>query len=79
MVLLLSSIVATAIGVPVVIWFGVSFAKGIYTGVVSENAAAQSYINANRTNPLLIEPFELGVSTANIAKYGPKSLQFIQY
>ena len=72
-----AAVVVSAIGGAVVTLFGYAFLKGLYTGCIVNNAEAQTFINHDH-KWFLVEPFELGVATANMAKYGSESLQFIR-
>ena len=72
--MVLATTIAIAVGVPIVVYTVYNFAKGIFVGCVMNNSDAQPLINYDNHD----RHFVLGVSAANMAKYGTKSLQFEQ-
>jgi hypothetical protein len=70
----LTSAIVIAVGVPVVVYTVYNFTKGIFVGCFMNNADAQLLINNDNNEHY----FVLGVSAANMAKYGTRSLQFEQ-
>ncbi len=78
MVLTGSALIAVTLGISAVAWTGGNFMKGIYMGCISSNADAQAFLTRDRNCPFMVDAFELGVSAANMVKYGSTSLQFHQ-
>jgi hypothetical protein len=73
--MVLASTIAISVGVPVIVYTAYNLTKGIFVGCFMNNADAQLLINNDNDENYY---FVLGVSAANMAKYGTRSLQFEQ-